>query len=165
MWRRWARFNLRGMLVVVTVLGVWLGRQVQWMRDRQEAREWIVEHESGGHLARDDADDFYLVTTLVNGARVTSRKAVPNAPWSIRIFRAPRVPFIHLDKGTLSPSDIPRINSLQVLFPEADGIQVEEPCWCTRWPPKDPVAFIRYPTRVVGGRLVNEPEPQVVATP
>ncbi len=33
--RRWFRFSLRTMLVVVTLVGCWLGYQLNWIRERQ----------------------------------------------------------------------------------------------------------------------------------
>lgn len=45
--RRWLRFSLRTLLVVVTVLGVWMGRQLSWVRERDALLEEV--------LARGDA--------------------------------------------------------------------------------------------------------------
>jgi hypothetical protein len=41
---RWPQFTLRGLFVLVTILGVflgWLGVQVKWIKDRREAIEWV----------------------------------------------------------------------------------------------------------------------------
>ena len=40
---RWLRFSLRTLLVVVTVLGVWLGVQVNPVRKQRNAVAWIQE--------------------------------------------------------------------------------------------------------------------------
>ena len=39
--RRWFRFSLRTMLVVVTMLGCWLGYQFNWIRQRNEFAEGL----------------------------------------------------------------------------------------------------------------------------
>jgi len=36
--RRWFRFSLRTLFVVLTILGVWLGVQVKWIKDRHAAK-------------------------------------------------------------------------------------------------------------------------------
>jgi hypothetical protein len=150
--RTWFCFSLRGMFIVITLFGVWLGRQVQWMRERHEARAWIVAHETGTHVARDGIDDDYWSTELVNGVAVTTRKKVRNAPWSIRILGEERLPFITLEKSKLSESDIPRIDSLHALFPEANGVQVHQPGLSTRWPPENRTTFKRYPSQWIDGK-------------
>jgi hypothetical protein len=40
--RRWLRFSLRTLFVLVTVFCVWMGVQVKWVRDRHEAIEWVL---------------------------------------------------------------------------------------------------------------------------
>jgi len=51
--RRWFRFSLRTMFVVVTVFAVWLGYQVNWIRERKKLRvEW---EESGGWIVAGQA--------------------------------------------------------------------------------------------------------------
>ena len=42
--RRWFRFSLKTLFVVLTLFGVWLGVQVNWIRQRREARQWIKDH-------------------------------------------------------------------------------------------------------------------------
>jgi hypothetical protein len=42
--RRWFQFSLRTVFILMTILGIWLGIQVKWLRDRQEARKWIAAH-------------------------------------------------------------------------------------------------------------------------
>ena len=41
--RRWFRFSLRTMFVVVTVLGAWLGWTLKVRHDRAETRQWMEE--------------------------------------------------------------------------------------------------------------------------
>ena len=43
--RRWFRFGLRTMFVVLTVFGVWLGWQVNIVQKRKNLRPWIEEHQ------------------------------------------------------------------------------------------------------------------------
>src|SRR6185295_13425527 len=45
--RRWFRFSLRTLFLVVAILGVfhgWLGVQLKWMYDRHEALQWALDH-------------------------------------------------------------------------------------------------------------------------
>ena len=39
--RRWFRYSLRTFLILLTLFGVWLGVQVKWIRDRQQALDWL----------------------------------------------------------------------------------------------------------------------------
>jgi hypothetical protein len=41
-YRRWLRFSLRTLFVLMTVFCVWLGVQVKWVRDRHEAINWVL---------------------------------------------------------------------------------------------------------------------------
>ncbi len=47
--RRWLRFSLRTLFVVVTVLGCWLGWDLKWVNDRQRAL--LRVEETGGTYA------------------------------------------------------------------------------------------------------------------
>ena len=145
---RWPRWSLRGMLLVITALGIWLGMQANWLRQRQAARAWIEAHETEGGWSRVDPKNV-----TVGG--LPDRPA--EAPWSLRLFGESRLVYIYLDKSKLSESDIARIDQLPVLFPEAKQVQIGEPGWMTCWPPADPPAFLRYPTRVIAGKVVNQP--------
>ena len=53
--RRWLRFSLRGMFVLVTVLGVWLGWNASIVRQRQAARAEFLNE--GWELNRDGSPD------------------------------------------------------------------------------------------------------------
>jgi len=153
--RRWLRFSLRGMFVVITLLGIWLGFQVNWLRQRQEARRWIEQHESLGGWSRINPKD--VIWTKLDGTKHPGKPA--DAPWSLRLFGETRLAFINLDKSKLSEADIPRIDSLLALFPEAEdsGVHVNEPGLVYRWSPPDPRAYLKYPSRRVGGKMVNQP--------
>jgi len=39
--RRWFRYSLRTLFVLVTVFCIWLGVQVKWIGDRHEALQWL----------------------------------------------------------------------------------------------------------------------------
>ncbi|HZL88511.1 MAG TPA: hypothetical protein VFB96_09085 [Pirellulaceae bacterium] len=137
--RRWWTFSLRGMFAVVTLLGIWLGFQVNWWRQRQEARRWIEEHEVEGGWSHVDPRDVWV--TDRTGTRCRDRPA--EAPWSLRLLGEPRLAYIHLDKCKLSEADIPRLDSLARLFPEASGVHVQEPGFNSVWPPPDRRAFLK----------------------
>jgi hypothetical protein len=45
--RRWFRFSLRTLFVLVTVIGVaagWLANQLNWIRQRHQTRDWARQH-------------------------------------------------------------------------------------------------------------------------
>src|SRR6266496_1528860 len=90
--RRWLRFSLRGMFVVLTLFGIWLGFQVNWMRQRQEARRWIEQHESPGEWSRVNPID--VVWTKLDGTKHPGKAA--DAPWSLRLLGETRLAMIHL---------------------------------------------------------------------
>ena len=39
--RRWFRYSLRTLLILLTLFGVWLGVQGKWVRDRQRMLQWL----------------------------------------------------------------------------------------------------------------------------
>ena len=47
--RRWFRFSLRTLFVVVTVFGIWLGYELNWIRQRHEmlSKPYVVVGISG----------------------------------------------------------------------------------------------------------------------
>jgi len=153
--RRWLRFSLRGMLVVITLFGIWLGFQVNWLRQRREARRWIEQHETRGGWS--GVDPTRITVTKLDGT--TYQKEAVNAPLSLRLLVGEnRLAYIKLDKSKLSEADIPRLNALHALFPEAEGVDIFEPGAVYRWgPPPDPRAYLKYPTRNVGGKMINQP--------
>jgi hypothetical protein len=48
--RRWFRWSLRTMFVVVTVFGCWLGWEFHFFRERQELRRWMDNGLHGGSI-------------------------------------------------------------------------------------------------------------------
>ena len=89
--RRWFRYSLRTFFVLVTLLGVWLGVQVKWIRDRREALQWV--HRS-----------------------VIFPDLHTPAPWSIRLVER-GVPLITVDPDIAQ--DAEKVRKLKELFPEA----------------------------------------------
>jgi hypothetical protein len=51
--RRWFRWSLRTMFVVVTVLGVWLGWNFHYVRERDKMAAWIAAE--GGSVIKGPA--------------------------------------------------------------------------------------------------------------
>jgi hypothetical protein len=97
--RRWFRFSLRTLFVVVTVLAIglsWVAYQLNWIRERHKA------------LGVDGSDPMAWV-------EIPSRRA----PWSLRIFgefgSAVIVPFHSSDRARL-----------RSLFPEATIVNFQE---------------------------------------
>ena len=105
--RRYLQFSLGTMFAAVTVLCIWLGVQVKWMRDRQEARKWLREHDCrviGNSEKRLLDDDEYGPVTFL-------------APWSIRLFGEEGVYCIVLNENPDSSTSTPR--HWRRLFPES----------------------------------------------
>jgi len=100
--RRWPRYSLRTLFVVVTVFGVslgWLGVQVKWIRDRHDR---------------------------MNRARwAFSVPSHHDAPWSIRILGEKGVSAIVKHDGHSSESRR-RYHELHQLFPEAELLPHDE---------------------------------------
>jgi len=106
--RRWFRFTLRTLFVVVTVLGCGLGYQLNWIRERHRV-----------------LDKFNLIEG--NGLRVECWRSVDmtgtfsslarSAPLSLRVLGEPGVGDIRIE----APPDIAHAEERHVrkLFPEA----------------------------------------------
>jgi len=98
---RWPQFTLRGMFVLVTILGVffgWLGVQVKWIHERRAARIWIAEHQPPPQTSY----------------KMFSRKLLP---WVLRLFGEQPVLSISV---AVAPGEKDEAERLQKLFPEAD---------------------------------------------
>lgn len=135
------RFSLKAILVLFAVLSAWLAYQVHWLGERREALVWIQQHETGAWSSFDPAD--VAVTNPVTG--VTQPDEPRRAPLIVRLSGAQQVFYINLEKAKLSLADAQRLDHLQQLFPEADGVQLHESGWSHRWPPADREAFFRVP--------------------
>jgi hypothetical protein len=80
--RRWPRFSIRTLLIAVTVFCVWLGWQLQIVRERKAVRELVVH--SGGIYGvyvenYGEPPDVAIAPTLV------ARRAF-DIPWYRRLF-------------------------------------------------------------------------------
>jgi hypothetical protein len=100
--RRWFRFSLRTLFVLVTILCLWLGYQVNWIWQR---REFVRK-------LRDDS-----VKTGDRSARTETLQGhdSPTIPWIRRVFGDQAYSILVLPKK-YSPELIERANDL---FPEA----------------------------------------------
>ena len=104
--RRWFRFSLRTMFVVVTLLAVaaaWIGYNLNWIRQRHEMID------SGG-VAAGDGPNHTVGTD-------------PVAPGLLQFFREGAYGYIIVfpDRtgGSLTPAEQAKLNRVAQLFPEA----------------------------------------------
>ena len=97
--RRWFRFSLRTMFVVLTVFGVWLGVQVKWIKDRHAAIRWLEAR--GGSVDYGRAAPMSLVMLGENG---------------VAVLCIPRTDDDYVGKGI----------ELENLFPEANMFRIRE---------------------------------------
>jgi len=112
--RRWFRFSLRTMLVLVTLVGItigWTGMQLKWIRDRQEAIRWLESSADPN-----DTDGAWR-----GGRQYTTYESYQNsnAPWSLRLFGERGIDRLHIDKSALRPNDRHQARDFEKLFPEA----------------------------------------------
>src|SRR6185295_4096295 len=101
---RWPQVGLKGFFVLVAVLGVWLGVQAKWIRDRHEATKWTTNY----------------------GMNRISLSGEAGAPWSIRILGETGHVAVYVFPDSGPEPDPPRERafeeikaSLRKLFPEA----------------------------------------------
>jgi len=100
--RRYFQFSLRTLFTLMTILCVWLGYQLTWIRERHNALEELQQS-----------------SVVFNTYKL--------APWSIRLIER-GVPSIAVDPEVAR--DAVRVKQLQRLFPEAtlctpiDGLPV-----------------------------------------
>jgi len=102
--RRWFRFSLRTLFVLVAVLGlslVWLGMQLKWIRERSEARQWIDQHTS---------------RMLHFGDCKENERPFPIG---LRLLGEREVREIWLAESTMSNDDLEHVKRIAKLFPEA----------------------------------------------
>jgi hypothetical protein len=133
--RRWFPFSLRTMFVLVTVFCVFLGWlivQLQWIKNRSDAREWVLNNRG---LVVNAGRNFIMtrndrsVIQSEDGGRTSLKDGrllnLPLAPLSLRMFGENSTYFIVLgNDGNMPPppmSDIKaKLSDLQQLFPEAE---------------------------------------------
>jgi len=113
--RRWLSFSLRTLFVAMTVLCVWLGYHLNWIRQRQQAREWLA------------ADEHSWYAPSLVGARTQA-----SAPWSLRLFGEKGCVGIGMDAEQFAGPVPYSPETLKRLFPEArvdysrEGVWVDE---------------------------------------
>lgn len=88
--RRWFRFSLRTFLVIVALVGAWLGVQVKWSHDRRTARaamrSWTPADMRASGVPM-DAEVPWVLALL--GEQPVSVIVVPkDGPFSARELRA-----------------------------------------------------------------------------
>src|SRR5690349_1798040 len=109
--RRWLRFSLRTLLVAVTTLSVWLGRQAWIVHERKLLRSLIEER--GGDFTVFEEDP--LATSAP--AAVATLPPDPSPPPLVRRWIGDQsIDFIHYRAGSLTAGEVRRIKNA---FPEA----------------------------------------------
>lgn len=105
--RRWFRFSLRTMFVLMTVLCAWMAYHLNWIRQRRETMEWLnlLEQKHG----------------LLGTACGLQGDARPNLPLSLRILGEKEESMIWIClPDYLDESESQKwFNKVQRLFPES----------------------------------------------
>src|SRR5215471_19817094 len=109
---RWLRYSLRTLLLLMTILCIWLGLQVNAARRQREAVAAILK--AGGDIAFD-----YQLIRQPDGTLTKNPKpqeASPNAPRWLREYLGDeyfrRVEWVNVSKKTLSESDFQKLSEL-----------------------------------------------------
>lgn len=97
--------SLRTFFVLLTLLCIWLGMQVKWIRDRHEALERIYQ------------DSPYPERT----------PGVVSAPWSIRVLGETGLEWVIVTQTGDEIADRERQRRVQRLFPEANVSLMQRP--------------------------------------
>jgi hypothetical protein len=104
--RRWFRFSLKALLIVVTVFGCWLGYHLNWIRQRGEAlRDTQVAN-------ADTAKDF---SGLLGGGE----PGRPIAPSWLYLFGERGVTSINIWMTADQEADRKKVDEFRRLFPES----------------------------------------------
>ncbi len=118
--RRWFRFSLRTLLVITALFGVWLGYNVNWMRQR---REFIVRHNA---IFQAYGEDWRAGELHTDFLRRQYPRAV-RAPWPLWLFGEPGVVRVNVaqvgeEPGAVYSDDYEAFQDAKRLFPEALNI-------------------------------------------
>ena len=114
--RRWFRFSLRTMFVLLLVLSIplaWLGVHVKWISDRNDAQFWLRREWSG------ESDPRAIAMSPHRTAWLTC-----DAPWGLRLLGETGLQRIEL--GSPKPESPYTIARLEALFPEAELVVVPD---------------------------------------
>jgi hypothetical protein len=117
--KRRFHYTLRFLLGAVLLLGVafgWIGAQLRWIQQRNEALQWIQPLQ-----ARQAAATSGLPVPPVKGFYV--QRSGRTAPWNLAIFGEIGVEVIELDPRYNQSDDHYSIDRLQSLFPEAEVVE------------------------------------------
>ena len=79
--RRWSRFSLRTLLVVVTLFALWLGWELKIVRERKAVLEWVKANKGATWFAK-----YGTATTM-------KMKPAPKFHNPKAVDVAPRIPF------------------------------------------------------------------------
>ena len=101
--RRWFAFSLRTMFMVVTVACVWLGYNLNWIRQRHKALDWLEA----------SPESWY---SPYAGPK---SKLQARAPWSLRMFGERGIVGIGMDRQDFAGPSPYSPATLKELFPEA----------------------------------------------
>jgi len=109
--RRWFRFSLRTLFVVVTVFACWLGYEMNWIRQRRQViGDPQVQNTS-----------FYLSKAMYrNPPQIHTRQIYSVAPWPLNWLGEPGYWGVVLEKRT-SYGEVARVRRL---FPEAEFVGI-----------------------------------------
>ena len=108
--RRWLRFSLSTCFILVTLVAVWLGVQMKWIKDRHQATKPQSATNFGGRLASTGHDIAYYAGS-----------GTP-APWSLRIFGEQgcySVAVVPENEDAPTVNDKQALRQVRLLFPEA----------------------------------------------
>jgi hypothetical protein len=95
--RRWLRFSLRTLLVLVTLLCLYLGWAMNWIRQRQA-------------FLRDSVPDDPIVKVLATVSGLKEQAA----PWSLRLLNENGIPWLYFESAEQQ-----KLIEVSQLFPEA----------------------------------------------
>jgi hypothetical protein len=114
--RRWFRFSLRTMFVVVTITCGWLSYEANWIRQRR----MVIADPQVQSATYHDSETVRIVGS---GRQVLRRHVYTIAPWPLRWLGEVGYFGIALEKGA-SEDEVARVRGL---FPEAEMVVVYEP--------------------------------------
>ena len=102
--RRWFRFSLRTLLIVVTIIGIvlaWRAHELRLIRQRDKLITWIMYK----------GTDTYISSCTFSGPE--------EAPWRVRLWGEwLSTPQIRVDEGKMKPDDQGRLQQIRELLTE-----------------------------------------------
>jgi hypothetical protein len=112
--RRWFRFSLRTLLVVVTVGCVWLGFQVSWIRQRQKllAEDQAISDILGNYICGVTSDDLEPIGSTKANQLWLTLLGQPSVK-ECRVF------YMMEDDDRTEAKDISKVQRARQLFPES----------------------------------------------